>query len=45
MKSINTLITNLLKVIKHDLARVRKSCSVLHHTAALIKLYVLTYLL
>ena len=39
MKSINTLITNLLK---SDLARVRKSCQVLHHTAALIKLHILT---
>ena len=42
MKSINTMITNL---IKHDLARVRKSCYivVLHPTAASIKLYILTY--
>ena len=39
MKSTNT------NLIKRDLARVRKSCSVLHHTAASIKLYVLTYLL
>ena len=39
MKSINTLITN---IIMHDLARVRKSCEVLHHTAASSKLYILT---
>ena len=38
MKSINTLITNL---IKRDLARVKKK--LLHHTAASIKLYILTY--
>ena len=40
IESINTLITNL---IKRDLARVRKSCQVLHHTGALITLYILTY--
>ena len=34
------MITNL---IRRDIARARRSCSVLHHTAASIKLYTLTY--
>ena len=42
MKSVNTLITNL---IKHDWARVRKIYYVLYHTAASIKVYRVTYAL
>ena len=42
MKSVNTLITNL---IKHDWARVRKIYDVLYHTAASIKVYRVTYAL
>ena len=42
MKSINNSFTN---VIRHDLVRVRKIYKLLHHSAASIKLYILTYLL
>ena len=42
MKSINTSFTNL---IRRELACERKICKVLHHGAALIKLFILTYLL
>ena len=42
MKAINSTITDL---IRRDLADARKSYEVLHHTAASIKLYILTYAL
>ena len=40
MKSTNNLIPNL---IMRDLARVRKICQVFYHTAAPMKLQILTY--
>ena len=40
MKSPNPFTTNL---IMRDLARVRKICQVFYHTAAPIKLQILTY--